>query len=162
MCAAALRRNILVCSSGGEPTQRTLVLTGRCWPGEAISFAWSADQTHCVDALTGETLLSIFVLGGDVDTTDVDRALLVAADAALNKLRRAVCPSYRQVLFRRTSRIGNGQSSSATSSTAWSSPSGCLFRTLSQARFFYRLVDRNLCPMVGATFFPLGGLSEAP
>ena len=76
----------LLCGSGGELAQRTLVLTGLCWPVEAVSFAWLADKTPCVDAFTCETLLSIFLLGGDVDATDVDRALLVAADAALNEL----------------------------------------------------------------------------
>src|SRR5262245_51225332 len=77
----------LLCGRGGEFTERTPVLTGRCRPVEAVSFSWSADKTPCVDALTCETLLGIFLLCGDVDATGVDRAHLVAADAAVNKFR---------------------------------------------------------------------------
>src|SRR6516225_6576752 len=40
----------LLCSRGGEFTERTLVLAGRCRPVEAVSFSWSADKTPCVDA----------------------------------------------------------------------------------------------------------------
>src|SRR6516165_117847 len=77
----------LLGSRGGEFTERTLVLTGRGRPVETVSFAWSADKTPCVDALTCETLFGIFLLGGDVEATGVDRAHLVAADAAVNNFR---------------------------------------------------------------------------
>jgi hypothetical protein len=80
------------CSRGGEFTERTLVLTGRCRPIEAVSFPWSADKTPCVDALTCETLLGIFLLRGDVGVTSVDRAHLVAADAAVNNFRAGELP----------------------------------------------------------------------
>src|SRR5262249_9711642 len=82
----------LLCSRGGKFTERTLVLTGRCRPVEAGSFFRSADKTPRVDALTCKTLLRIFLLGGDVDATGVDRAHLVAADAAVNDFRAgALC-----------------------------------------------------------------------
>src|SRR5262249_60832475 len=42
----------LLCSRGGEFTERTGVLTGRCRPVKAVFFSWSADKTPCVDALT--------------------------------------------------------------------------------------------------------------
>src|SRR5215468_8025598 len=77
----------LLCSRGAEFTERTLVFTGWCRPVEAVSFSWSADKTPCVDALACETLLGIFLLGSDVDATGVDRAHLVAADAAVNHFR---------------------------------------------------------------------------
>src|SRR5215471_16267153 len=76
-----------LCSRGAEFTERTFAFTGRCRPVEAVSFPWSADKTPCVDALTCETLLGIFFLAGDVGFTGVDRALLVAADAAVNNFR---------------------------------------------------------------------------
>src|SRR5262249_18371191 len=76
-----------LCSRGAEFTERTFAFTGRCRPVEAVSFSWSADKTPCVDALTCETLLGIFLLGGDVGFTGADRALLVAADAAVNNFR---------------------------------------------------------------------------
>src|SRR5262249_15069534 len=77
----------LLYSRGGEFTQRTVGFTGLYGPVEAVSFSWSADKTPRVDALTCETLLGIFLLGGDVDATGVDRAHLVAADAAVNNFR---------------------------------------------------------------------------
>src|SRR5215468_5777267 len=77
----------LLCSRGGGFTEWTRVLTGRCRPVEAIFFSRSADKTPREDALTCETFLSIFLLGGDVDATGVDRAHLVAADAAIKKFR---------------------------------------------------------------------------
>src|SRR6516225_7186016 len=36
----------LLCSRGGEFTERAPVLTGRCRPVEAVSFSWSADETR--------------------------------------------------------------------------------------------------------------------
>src|SRR5262249_26356110 len=73
----------LLCSRGGEFTERTLVFTRRSRPVKAVSFPRLADKTPRVDALTCETLVGIFLLGGDVDATGVDRAHLVAADAAV-------------------------------------------------------------------------------
>src|SRR5262249_22739820 len=77
----------LLCSRGGEFTERAPVLTGRCRPVEAVPFSWLADKTPCVDALTCETLLGVFLLGGDVDAAGVDRAHLVTADATENNFR---------------------------------------------------------------------------
>src|SRR5262249_46896794 len=77
----------LLCSGCGEFTERTLVLTERSRPVEAVFFSWSADKTPRVDALTCKTLFGIFLLGGDVDATGVDRAHFVAADAAVNDFR---------------------------------------------------------------------------
>src|SRR5262249_37597825 len=61
----------LLRSRGGELTERTLVLTGLCWPVEAVSFSWSTDKTAREDALICEPLLGILLLGGDVDATGV-------------------------------------------------------------------------------------------
>src|SRR5262249_3774022 len=77
----------LLCGGCGEFTERTLVLTGRPRPVKAVSFSGLADKTPRVDALTCETLLGIFLLGGNVDATSVDRAHFVAADAAVNNFR---------------------------------------------------------------------------
>src|SRR5262249_3578959 len=43
-------------SSGGEFTERTPVLTGRCRPVGAVSFSWSTDKTPRPHPLTSATL----------------------------------------------------------------------------------------------------------
>src|SRR5262245_66420605 len=54
----------LLCSRGGEFTERTGVLTGRCRPVKAVSLSLSSSRviTPRVDVLTSETLLCIFLL----------------------------------------------------------------------------------------------------
>src|SRR5262249_8437606 len=73
-----------LCSRGAEFTERTFAFTRRCRPVEAVSFSWSADKTPCVDALTCETLLGIFLLGSDVGAPAADRPLLLPAHPPLN------------------------------------------------------------------------------
>src|SRR5262249_14761752 len=79
-------------SRGGKLAERTRALTGGGLPVEAVSFSGSADKTPGVDGLTCETLLGIFLLGGDVGVTSLDRAHLVAADAAVNNFRPGELP----------------------------------------------------------------------
>src|SRR5262249_27844891 len=77
----------LLRSGGGELTERTLVLTARRPLVEVVFFFRSADKTPCIPSFACNTLLGIFLLGGDVDATGVDRAHLVATDAAVNNFR---------------------------------------------------------------------------
>src|SRR4029077_7347645 len=69
-------------SAGAKVAARTLVFAGLRRPVEAVLLAGLADDALRVDAVAGDAFVSVFLLRVDKGECGLDRAQLVAADAA--------------------------------------------------------------------------------
>src|SRR5262249_43431326 len=70
----------------GELAEWALVLAGLRRPVEAVLLARLADNALCVNAIAGDAPVGIFLLRVDIGETGLDRAQLIAADAAIKDL----------------------------------------------------------------------------